>query len=68
MIAPAQEPGKRIYIRKQCRFLHMRERLCLLARHHLVLRDEDIRNINLSSVFNIQTMHSAPGSRLASGL
>jgi hypothetical protein len=34
----------------------------------MLLRDEDIRNLNLADTFNIQTMHPAPGSRLASGL
>ncbi|KAF9939591.1 hypothetical protein BGZ65_010101 [Modicella reniformis] len=50
------------------RFQYIREHLCLLARHHLLLRDEDIRNLNLSDIFNIQMRHHAPGSSLASGL
>ncbi|KAG0302531.1 hypothetical protein BGZ99_002968, partial [Dissophora globulifera] len=48
------------------RFQYMRERLCIAARHHMLLRDEDIRNLNLSDTFNIQTMHPAAGSKLAS--
>ncbi|KAF9176257.1 hypothetical protein BGZ49_006465, partial [Haplosporangium sp. Z 27] len=34
----------------------------------MLLRDEDIRNLNLVDIFNIQTKHHAPGSMLASGL
>jgi len=62
-------PGtwKRIY-KNQKRFQFMRERLCLLARHHMLLRDEDIRNLDLANTFNIQTRHPAPGSTLASGI
>jgi hypothetical protein len=65
---PASQPaGKRVY-KAWKRFQYIRERLCLLARHHMLLRDEDIRNLNLANTFNIQTMHPAPGSTLASGI
>jgi hypothetical protein len=67
MLPLRQSPGKRTYNRRR-RFQYMRERFCLLARHHMLLRDEDIRNLNLANTFNIQTMHPAPGSSLASGI
>lgn len=67
MLAPVQEEGKRAYNRS-LRFPHHRERLCILGRHHMLLRDEDIRNLNLSDTFNIQFRRKSPGSRLAMGL
>ncbi|KAG0339721.1 hypothetical protein BG005_003410, partial [Podila minutissima] len=67
MLPAPQALGKRIY-KNQKRFQYMRERLCLLARHHMLLRDEDIRNLDLANTFNIQTRHPAPGSTLASGI
>ncbi|KAF9997049.1 hypothetical protein BGZ80_007094 [Entomortierella chlamydospora] len=44
MIPPVQEPRKRIHARKHHLFLHTREYLYLLARHHMLLYDEDIHN------------------------
>lgn len=67
MLPLRQASGKRTYNRRR-RFQYIRERFCLLARHHMLMRDEDIRNLNLANTFNIQTMHPAPGSRLASGI
>ena len=49
------------------RFPHIRERLCILARHHMLLRDEDLRNLNLSDIFCTLHQKSAAGSRWASG-
>ncbi|KAG0010297.1 hypothetical protein BGZ82_003515, partial [Podila clonocystis] len=40
----------------------------MTARHHMVLRDEDIRNLKLSDTFCIQQKHNAHGSQLATGL
>ncbi|KAF9410952.1 hypothetical protein BGZ76_005405, partial [Entomortierella beljakovae] len=37
------------------RFLYMREHLCLIARHQMLLRDEDIRNLILSDTFTVQS-------------
>lgn len=34
----------------------------------MLLRDEDIRNLNFSDIFDIQTRYPAAGSSLASGL
>src|SRR5690606_38318715 len=42
-VLPFLSQGKRQYNSKK-RFPFMRERLCLLERHHMLLRDEDIRN------------------------
>lgn len=50
------------------RFPHIRERLCILARHHMLLRDEDIRNLNLSDVFATLDRKNAHGSTWACGL
>lgn len=50
------------------RYAYHRERLCLLARHHMLLRDEDIRHISLSDIFHVQKKHGASGSRMATGL
>lgn len=50
------------------RFPHIRERLCILARHHMLLRDEDIRNLNLSDVFATLNRKNAHGSIWACGL
>ncbi|GJJ75411.1 hypothetical protein EMPS_07769 [Entomortierella parvispora] len=50
------------------RYAYHRERLCLLARHHMLLRDEDIRGVTLSDLFHIQRLHKAPGSKMATGL
>ncbi|KAG0345620.1 hypothetical protein BG004_003464 [Podila humilis] len=50
------------------RFPYIRERLCILARHHMLLRDEDIRNLNLSDVFATLQCQNAKGSRWARGL
>lgn len=46
----------------------MRERLCLLAWHHMLLRDKDIRNANLSDTFSLLQRNSAAGSGTALGL
>jgi len=62
-----QLKGKRFY-QSAGRYRHIREHLCLLARHHMLLRDEDARNLNLSDIFSIQTRHSATGSAIATGL
>lgn len=67
MLPLRQTCGKRTYNRRR-RFQFMRERFCLLARHHMLLRDEDLRSLNLANAFNVQTMHPAPGSKLASGI
>ncbi|KAK3840206.1 MAG: hypothetical protein JOS17DRAFT_9859 [Linnemannia elongata] len=67
MLPLRQTQGKRAYTRRR-RFQYLRERFCLLSRHHMLLRDEDLRNLNLANTFNIQTMHPAPGSTLASGI
>ena len=66
-LPPIQRKGKRSYNRTT-RYQHMRERLCLLARHHMLLRDEDIRNANLSDTFSLLQRNSAPGSGTALGL
>ncbi|KAF9081952.1 hypothetical protein BGX27_004694, partial [Mortierella sp. AM989] len=47
------------------RFPYMREHLSLVARHHMLLRDEDIRNLNLSDTFTVQTQR---GPVMATGL
>jgi hypothetical protein len=62
-----QLKGKRLY-QSAGRYRHIREHLCLFARHHMLLRDEDARNLNLSNIFSIQTRHSATGSDIATGL
>lgn len=49
-------------------FPHMREWFCMTAWHHMVLRDEDIRNLKLSDTFCIQQKHNTHGSQLATGL
>lgn len=61
------DADKRAYNSKK-RFPHTRERFSLAARHHMLLRDEDIRNRNLSDLFSVQCMHSGHGSKLALGL
>ncbi|CAO3565015.1 unnamed protein product [Mortierella alpina] len=66
MIPIPQKPSKRKYETE--RFPHIREHLNLLARHHMLLRDEDIRNLALSDVFSTLARHTAPGSREALGL
>ncbi|KAF9124408.1 hypothetical protein BGX30_000959, partial [Mortierella sp. GBA39] len=67
-----QQPVHRIKgVRKyKCiaRFPHMCERLCILVRHHMLLRDEDIRNLNLSDVFATLNRKKAHGSTWACGL
>ena len=50
------------------RYAYHRERLCLLARHHMLLRDEDIRGVTLADLFNIQRLHKGRGSKMATGL
>ncbi|KAF9572075.1 hypothetical protein BGW38_008553, partial [Lunasporangiospora selenospora] len=62
-----QQKGNRRYNARN-RFQYMRERFCLLARHHMLLRDQDLRGLNISDLFNIQQRHPAKGSSLASGL
>ena len=66
MLPLPQATSKRKY--DTDRFPHIREHLNLLARHHMVLRDEDIRNLSLSDVFCTLRRHTAPGSTLALGL
>jgi len=67
MLSPRPVKGARTY-RGTSRFPHTRERLCLAARHHMLLRDEDIRNLNLSDTFHIMQRHPCPGSQLPLGL
>ncbi|KAF9944770.1 hypothetical protein BGZ70_004355, partial [Mortierella alpina] len=62
MIPIPQEPGKRSYDSK--RFPYIREHLNLLARHHMLLRDEDIRNLAISDVFSAFTRHIVRGIRV----
>ncbi|KAK3833241.1 MAG: hypothetical protein J3R72DRAFT_231522 [Linnemannia gamsii] len=50
------------------RFPYIRERLCILARHHMLLSDEDIRNLNFSDVFSTLNCKNATGSTWACGL
>lgn len=50
------------------RFPHIREHFCITARHHMVLRDEDLRNINLSDCFSVDRTRPVPGSNRALGL
>ncbi|KAF9898891.1 hypothetical protein EC991_010149 [Linnemannia zychae] len=49
--------GKRRYD-SSSRFPHIREHFCISARHHIVLRDEDLRNINLSDCFSLDATRS----------
>ena len=63
----AKSTAKRPYSTTR-RYAYHRERLCLLARHHMLLRDEDIRGVTLSDLFHIQRLHKAPGSKMATGL
>lgn len=49
-------------------FPHICECLCILAQHHMLLQDEDIRNLNLSDVFATLNCKSANGSTWACGL
>ncbi|KAI7831721.1 hypothetical protein BC939DRAFT_148143 [Gamsiella multidivaricata] len=58
--------GKRVH--DQARFPHIREHLNIPARHHILLRDEDMGNLMLSDVFSVQTRHNVPGSALALGI
>lgn len=62
-----QVEGKRAY-NNSGRYQYMRERLALLARHHMLLRDEDLRNANLLDIFSLVERHTAPGSGLALGV
>ncbi|KAF9536374.1 hypothetical protein EC957_011200, partial [Mortierella hygrophila] len=50
------------------RFPHIREHFCIAARHHMVLRDEDLRNMNLSDCSSIDETRYVPGSERAAGL
>jgi hypothetical protein len=59
--------GARAYSSEN-RYPYHRERLCLLARHHMLMRDEDIRRLSLSDLFCIQSRHPAAGSQSATGL
>lgn len=66
-VPPVRQQGKRPYNGAR-RYQHIRERLCLLARHHMLLRDEDIRNASLSDAFSLQERNALPGSGTALGV
>jgi hypothetical protein len=68
MKSPARKGAVGRTYNGRARFPHIRERFCMTARHHMVLRDEDIRNLKLSDTFCIQQRHNTHGSQLATGL
>ncbi|KAG9061331.1 hypothetical protein KI688_007309 [Linnemannia hyalina] len=45
--------------------LHIREHICLAARHSMILRDEDLRHLNLTDVISIDRTRSVRGSKRA---
>ena len=62
-----QVEGKRVD-NSSGRYHYMRERLSLLARHHMLLRDEDLRNVTFADIFSLVERKVASGSHLALGV
>ena len=67
MLPVIQVKGVRKY-NSSNRFPYIRENFCLKARHHMILRDEDLRHLNLSDCFPCIHRNKAHGSQMALGL